>query len=189
MFARHNPEQHLDTALTALATGDEYQATLDNLPVPIYVTDPSGAVTYWNQACADFAGREPELGQDRWCVSWQLYTTTGEPLEHRTCPVAQAIKHKRPVRDVITIGERPDGSRVAFKTYPTPVFNDDGSLRACVNMLIDVTEEQSHALHEQADRCRRLLSATYDRATSKVLGDMASGFDKTADELSHKRSN
>lgn len=188
MFARHDPEQILDTALSALATGDEYQSELDALAVPIYVTDPTGAVIYWNRACAEFAGREPQLGQDRWCVSWQLFTTTGEPLAHETCPVAQAIKHKRPVRDVITVGQRPDGTRVAFRTYPTPVLNDDGSLRACVNMLIDVTEEQSHALHEQAERCRRLAGATYDRATSKVLGDMAAGFDKTADELSNKRA-
>ena len=187
MLARHDPEHLLDTAITALSTTDAYQSELDGLPLPIYVTDPAGAVVYWNSACADFAGHEPQLGKDRWCVTWQLFTTTGEPLEQHSCPVAQAIKHKRPVRDVITIGERPDGSRVAFKTYPTPVLNEDGSLRACVNMLVDVTEEQSDALHDQADRCRRLAQATYDRTTSKVLADMASGFDKTAGELKGKR--
>lgn len=187
MLARHDPEQLLDTAITALSTGDGYRRVLDQLPVPIYVTDPGGAVTYWNKACADFAGHEPRLGSDRWCVTWQLYTTTGEPLADHSCPMAQALKHKRPVRDVITIGERPDGSRVAFKTYPTPVLGDDGGLRACVNMLIDVTEEQSHVLHEQAERCRRLAGATYDRTTSKVLDDMARSFDKTADELAAKR--
>jgi hypothetical protein len=50
-------------------------------------------------------------------------------------------------------------------------------------MLIDVTEEQSAALHEQAERCRRLAQATYDRQTSKVLDDMATGFDQTAEDL------
>ena len=54
-------------------------------------------------------------------------------------------------------------------------------------MLIDVTGQQAEALHEQAERCRRLADATYDRVTSKVLGDMASGFDKTADRLATKR--
>ena len=54
-------------------------------------------------------------------------------------------------------------------------------------MLIDVTEEQSRALHEQAEHCRRLADAMYDRRTSRILDDMASGFDRTADELTRKR--
>ena len=77
-----------------------------------------------------------------------------------------------------------DGSRVAFKPYPTPLFNDAGELTGAVNMLIDVTEEQSAALHQQAEHCRRLAEATYDRNTSKVLGDMADGLDRTAGGLS-----
>ena len=160
---------------------------LDELPAPVYTTDPDGSVTHWNRACVEFAGREPELGQDRWCVTWQLYTTTGEPLPHEESPTAQALRQKRAIRDAVAIAERPDGSRVAFRAYPTPLFAADGSLTGAVNMLIDVTDEQSEALHEQAERCRRLADATYDRQTSKVLGEMAAGFDKTADELTHKR--
>ena len=188
MLARHDPEQLLDTALDALANGPGWRALLDDLPVPIYTTDANGAVTYWNRACVDFAGREPEPGQDRWCVAWQLYTTSGERLAHEDCPMARAIKQLRPIRDTIAIAERPDGSRVAFKPYPTPLYSDEVRLTGAVNLLVDVTEQQSEVLHEQAERCRRLAEATYDRTTSKVLGDMASGFDKTADDLAGKRS-
>jgi PAS domain S-box-containing protein len=187
MLARNDPEQLLDTALDAIATGPERRCVLDELPVPVYITDAEGSVIYWNRACVEFAGREPELGEDRWCIAWQLFTTTGEPMRREDCPMAQAIKQKRAVRDVIAIAERPDGSRVAFKPYPTPRFGKNGELEGAVNMLIDVTAEQSEALHDQADRCRRLAEATYDRATSKVLDDMASGFDKTADALTTKR--
>ena len=183
MLTRHNPEEILDTALNALATGPECQVMLDELPVPIYTTDAAGNVTYWNRACIGFAGREPQLGRDRWCVTWQLYTTSGEALRHEDCPMADAIRQERPIRDVIAIAERPDGSRVAFKPYPTPLFDGDGRLTGAVNMLIDVTDEQSAALHEQAERCRRLAQATYDRKTSKVLDDMATGFDQTAEDL------
>jgi PAS domain S-box-containing protein len=186
MLARENPEHYLDIALDALTIGPERHSLLDELPVPIYATDATGVVTYWNRACVEFAGREPELGRDRWCITWQLYTTTGDALPHDKCPMAQAIHQKRPIRDVIAIAERPDGSRVAFKPYPTPLFDDDGSLVGAVNMLIDVTDQQSQALHEQAKRCRRLANATYDRATSKVLGAMAEGFDRTADGLTRR---
>ena len=186
MLARHDPEHILDTAVSALAAGRECRALFDELPVPIYTTDREGKVTYWNRACIDFAGREPQLGHDRWCVTWQLYTMAGEPLRHEDCPMADAVRHQRPVRDVIAIAERPDGSRVAFKPYPTPLFDAAGAFTGAVNLLIDVTEEQSEALHEQAERCRRLADATYDRATSKVLGEMASGFENIAGKFRAK---
>jgi transcriptional regulator with PAS, ATPase and Fis domain len=184
MLARNDPEDLLDIALNALATGSECLAMLDELPVPIYTTDTEGCVTYWNRACIEFAGREPKLGEDHWCVTWQLFTTMGEPLRHEDCPMADAIKQRKAIRDVIAIAERPDRSRVAFKPYPTPLFDADGNLTGAVNMLVDVTAEQSEALHEQAERCRRLADATYDRVTSKILGDMAEGFDATAGKLS-----
>lgn len=47
--------------------------------------------------------------------------------------------------------------------------------------------QQSHALREQAERCRRLAQTTYDRETSKMLSEMASRFDKTADELARRQ--
>jgi hypothetical protein len=101
--------------------------------------------------------------------------------------MAQTIKERRPIREVIAIAERPDGSRVAFRPYPTPIFDPQGNFTGAVNMLIDVTDEQRSALHEQADHCRRLAQATYDRRTSKILGDMAEGFDRTATELEQRR--
>src|SRR3954452_11483869 len=118
MLARHETDQLLDTALNALAAGPGCHGLLDEFPVPIYTTDATGAVTYWNRACVEFAGREPELGQDRWCVTWKIYTTTGEFLPHDQCPMAQAVHEQRIIRDVVAIAARPDGSRRAFRPYP-----------------------------------------------------------------------
>jgi len=183
MLVNHDPEQLLDTALNALSTGDDYRAVLDELPAPIYVADTDGAVTYWNRACVDFAGRQPQLGKDRWCVTWKIYTMAGDRLPHDQCPMAQAIKEERVIRDTVAIAERPDGSRRAFRPYPTPLFDADGTMTGAINMLIDVTEEQADQLHEQAERCRRLASALYTRESSTVLNTMADGFDRTATKL------
>ena len=114
------PEQHLETAIGALSDGSDYRPLLDELPVPIYTTDAAGEVTYWNRACVEFAGREPQLGEDRWCVTWKIYTTTGEFLPHDKCPMAQAIREQRVIRDAVAIAMRPDGSRRAFRPYPDP---------------------------------------------------------------------
>lgn len=183
MQARPKAEEYLDTAMRALATGDHCHSLLDRLPVPIYITDADGLVTYWNRACVDFAGREPKLGEDRWCVTWQIYTTTGDRLPHDQCPMAQAIREKREIRGAVAIAMRPDGSRRAFTPYPTPLYDDDGNLAGAVNMLVDVTAEQADVLADQARRCRRLADATYDRETCRVLSTMANEFARTAEQL------
>src|SRR4051812_40541823 len=141
MLPQHDPEAILDKALRALTAESDWRSILDALPVPFYVTDAEGAVTYWNEACADFAGREPQLGKDRWCVIGQLYTTPGDPLPLDRCPMARAIQEKREIRDEIVIVARPDGHRTACRPYPTPLLDDHGSLKGAINMIIDVTAE------------------------------------------------
>ena len=84
-------------------------------------------------------------------------------------------------------GVRPDGSRRAFRPYPTPLFDADGELTGAINLLVDVTDEQAEVLHEQADRCRRLASALYSRESTTVLSRMADGFEKSAAELASAR--
>ncbi len=184
MQARQKAEEYLDTALDALTGADKCPSVLDKLPVPIYTTDETGAVTYWNRACVEFAGRMPMLGEDRWCVTWEIYTTAGDRLPHDQCPMAEAIRERRPVRGKVAIAMRPDGTRRAFTPYPTPIFDDDGKLTGAVNMLIDVSDEQAEMLADQAKRCRRLADATYDRQTCGVLTAMADQFAQTAAHLS-----
>lgn len=187
MLTSNKAEDLLETALSAIRSGDGGGNVLDELEVPIYTTDARGSVTYWNRACIEFAGREPQVG-DNWCVTWQLFTTDGEHLPHDECPMAQAIRQKRAIRGEVAIAQRPDGSRVAFLPYPTPMFDGEGNLTGAVNMLIDISEEQAGALGEQADRCRRLSLATHDKVAAEVLKQMASGYESTAAALRSKRS-
>src|SRR5689334_537795 len=148
----------LEQALTAIGAGDQaLREALDQLPAAIYVTDADGVVTYFNPACIDFTGRRPEVGQDRWCVTWRLYTNAGEFLPHDECPMAVAINTRRPIRGVTAVAERPDGTRVTFRPYPTPVFDRDGRFAGAVNLLEDVTDEvRAGDFLAQARRCRRL---------------------------------
>lgn len=178
-------ETFLDAALGAVDHGTvRHPAVLDELPVPVYLTDAEGLVTYWNRACVAFAGREPQLGKDRWCVTWEIHTTTDDPLPHEKCPMAVAIKEKREIRGEVAIAMRPDGSRKAFRPYPTPLFDENGELAGAINLLIDVSEEQGLALADQARRCRRLAAATMDQATAHILRRMAAGYEVNAEALS-----
>jgi PAS domain S-box-containing protein len=119
-----------------------YREILDDLPAAIYTTDSEGRITYYNQACVEFSGRTPTLGDDLWCVSWKLYTTEGAPLAHSECPMAVALKESRAVRGAEAVAERPDGTRINFAPFPTPIFDAAGNMAGAVNMLVDITEQK-----------------------------------------------
>lgn len=183
MLSTTQAHQYLATALDALHQASDWRPVLDGLPVPVYVTDPHGEVTYWNDACVSFAGREPELGSDRWSIAWHLYTASGEPLAHDHSPMARAIHERREIHNEIVIAERPDGRRIAFRPYPTPYYDEGGALEGAVSLIVDVSSEQSSTLVEQAARCKRLARATNDAHASEVLADMARGYADTAASL------
>lgn len=176
-------EDYVGIAASAVQSGSDWEAVLDAIPLPVYTTDAEGAVTYWNQACVDFAGREPELGSDRWCISWQLYSINGDPMPHDQCPMADAIRGGKAIRGERAIAMRPDGKRRAFAAYPTPLLDSAGKVTGAVNLLLDVSDEQAGSLSEQAARCRRLARATTDERASEILRDMASGYATTAAAL------
>ena len=184
MLNPNQAEGYLDQAIDALASpGDACNAALNALPVPIYTTDAEGRVTFWNLACVEFAGREPMLGKDKWCVTWRIHTTTDDYLPHDECPMAVAVREKRAVRGEIAIAKRPDGTRRAFMPYPTPLYDRDGQMTGAVNMLIDVSEEQASALAAQADHCSRLAASICDVRASRILRDMADGYSRNARAL------
>jgi len=114
---------------------------LQALPVAIYTTDAEGRLTFFNEAAVDLAGRRPSLGEN-WAASWKLLGPDGNPLPREQYPMAIAIREARPLHGEMVVAERPDGSRVTLATYPTPLFDDDGSLSGGVNMLLDLTEQK-----------------------------------------------
>jgi PAS domain S-box-containing protein len=108
-----------------------------------------GRITFYNEAAVAFSGRRPRLGTDEWCVSWRLFNLDGTALPHDQCPMARALAEDRPIRGVEAIAERPNGSRVHFLPYPTPLHDDAGTLIGAVNMLVDITDRKRDELELQ----------------------------------------
>jgi PAS domain S-box-containing protein len=139
------PQQALDTLLEIDRRDSErvFRQMIDALPAAIYTTDATGRITHFNPACIAFSGRTPELGTDHWCVTWKLFHPDGRLMPHDECPMAVALKTGQAVRGAEAIAERPDGTRIWFEPYPTPLRDDRGEIIGGINMLVDITERKA----------------------------------------------
>jgi PAS domain S-box-containing protein len=136
---------------------------LNALPAAIYTTDAAGRITYYNAAAVGLAGRTPTIGSDEWCVTWRLYRPDGTLLPHDQCPMAVALKTGCPVRGVEAVAERPDGTRVPFLPYPTPLHDASGNVIGAVNMLVDLTDRA------QAEQSRTLLTSIIEHSDDAIV--------------------
>ncbi len=127
----------------------QLQDLLAAIPAAIYTTDVNGKITYFNEAAVALAGRTPTIGTDEWCVTWKLYHPDGTPLPHDQCPMAVALKEGRAIRNAEAIAERPDGTRVPFIPYPTPLRDEKGRIIGAINMLVDISERRQAETQQQ----------------------------------------
>jgi len=182
MHSAFNPEEVVQAAVAAVTsrTGPA-DDIFDDLPGALYVTDREGLITSYNDACIGFAGRVPARHRDRWCITWKLFREDDSFLPHSECPMAVAIRERRPVRGATAIARRPDGTQASFAPYPTPVFDSDSVFVGAVNLLVDITgwPERERWLQE-ARRCRRLQRAVSDSQTIESLDAMAKEYEAKA---------
>ena len=110
-------------------------------------------------------GLRPEIGQNEFCGSWKLYWPDGTPLPHDQCPMAIALKERRAINGQEAAAERPDGTRIPFLAYPTPLFDEVGELAGAVNMLVNINGRKSAELASQ--RLAAIVESSDDAIISK----------------------
>jgi PAS domain S-box-containing protein len=159
-------------ALAAFISGVNLPETgfgeiLEVLPVAVYMTDADGRLTYFNPAAAKLSGRAPEIGTDKWCVTWKIFLADGTPLPHDQCPMALALKGAEVPAGIECIAERPDGTRFWFTPYPAVLRDAEGRIIGGINVLIDITDsknaqmetnEQFRAIVETTPECVKIVA-------------------------------
>ena len=151
-------------AQEALAASERrFRELLEALPAAVYTTDAAGHVTFYNQAAADLAGSTPQFGSDSWWRVWRLFQPDGTAIGCDESPMAVALRQNRPVPATEALLERPDGTRVPFIVYPTPLRDEHDELIGAVNMLVDISARK------QAEANQRML---LDELNHRVKNNM-----------------
>ena len=163
--------------------GDEqFRQLVQRLPAAIYTTDIEGFVTMFNKAAVQLWGREPELLKDKWCGSWKIYRKDGQELPLDECPMAIALRERKPIYGHDIVIERPDGSRRHIMPHPQPIFDQAGNLSGAVNMLVDITDLKL------SEKALRELAATLEKKIIERTTDLGQKIEelRKSEERYHK---
>jgi PAS domain S-box-containing protein len=138
------------------ATLGHFQVLADSSPVPIWVTNPAGAMLLVNHAYCEFFGASVENVQQE---GWQ-------PLLHPDDRAAyvrafgKALRDRTPFRAETRV-RRADGEWRWVVTYAAPWFSESGEYLGCVGSSPDVTDQKriEHALRDSEERFRMATEA------------------------------
>ncbi|KAA6432787.1 PAS domain S-box protein [Dyadobacter flavalbus] len=137
-----------------------YKDLIETMPVAVYTIDKNGYLTLFNKAAVRLWGREPEIGADQWCGSFEMYTVDGEYMRLEESPVAIALKNQQCMTSEAFI-RKPDQSLRHIISTPQPIYDSNGDVTGAVNVLIDITErkEAELALKTSESKFRTLANS------------------------------
>jgi two-component system, sensor histidine kinase PdtaS len=129
-----------DVNLKKQAIGAEREAILGQLSEGVIVTDPSGRITFVNEAASRLHGvAQLDVDPDAYAQVYSLWTEDGRPHPAETLPLTRAVRNQETVVDARWKIRRPDGTEVLALGNAKPIYADDKSLIGAVLTIRDDT--------------------------------------------------
>ncbi len=149
---------------------------LELLPTAAYTCDSEGRITAFNPPAAALWGRQPKLHDlaDRYCGSFNLFTTEGDPVPHSQCWMARSLQECVAYHEREIVIERPDGSRRTALAHAHPFLDELGRIVGAVNLLVDVTElkraeAEVRVLNAELEQRVRQRTAQLDATVQQLI--------------------
>src|SRR5258708_6767218 len=115
------------------------------------------------------------------CGSLTLCWHDRTPIAHEPCPIAVDLKERRAINGQEAAAERPDGTRIPFLAYPTPLFDDAGRLAGAVNVLVNISERKLAEVASQ--RLAAIVESSDDAILSKDTNGIITSWNGGAQRL------
>ena len=159
----------------------KFRHLLEILPIAVYTCDKNGYITFYNKHAIEIWGREPDIGKDLWCGSSKIFTLEGKSIPLDSYPMAIALKAGKEIEQQEIIMERNDGKRLFIKSYPKPLFDENGDLEGGMNMLVDITRQKSD--EEKAAMLSSIVKSSNAAIVSKTLNGIVTSWNPAAQQI------
>ncbi len=153
------------------AIAAEREATLGQLSEGVIVTDPTGRITFVNEAASRLHGvAQLDVEPDDYTRAYSLWTEDGQPHPVESLPLTRAVRNHETVVDARWRIRRPDGSEVLALGNAKPIYADDGSLIGAVLTIRDDT--MRHAAEEAAAQAVRIKDIMLQEVNHRVKNNL-----------------
>jgi PAS domain S-box-containing protein len=155
----------------------------DQLPVAVFICEPSGLLVYFNDEAARLWGRSPKLNDpdDRFCRSHRTYRHDEHSLVRSEGHMAEVLRTGIPVKDEEILLERADGSRIVVLVNVNAYKDASGQILGAVSFFRDITHrkraaQQIATLGREAEHRAKNILATVQATVNLSQADTIEGF-------------
>lgn len=164
-FSDNSLRKQAEDAL--IASEQRFRKLLDNLSVGVLLLDSEGAIVVSNNMALELLGlTEENLIGRKVIVGYDVLHEDGSRFDPSDFPVAQALRKKKSVKNVVMGVGRPSlGDRVWLLVNATPVLDEEGVVQTVIASYANITEHRdlTQKLTEQEIlRQKQLLQVTID---------------------------
>jgi two-component system cell cycle sensor histidine kinase/response regulator CckA len=160
--------------VASAADRQRLDATLEALPVGVWIADPTGRITHSNAAASRLWGGEAPHAEtvDGYAVYRARWPDTGIALEPEDWSLARTLRTSLPIADELVQLDRFDGKIGYVLVSSAPIFDGDGGLIGALVVNTDVTERHAAA----KERERMVAALEFERARLATIFEEAPAF-------------